>query len=315
MPTFGADPNLALYMQLKPSMKDAVYWKRYVVESDAEQIAAAIKKLPFTSYPDELIYFERGPTAPSILISPGSGGHALVFAELGYHIHARGYNVFVMPKHGPRTISEIMQRQEDALRCIARRCNDRIGVFAEGLGGYAAFYLALAQGSMRSLICQNSPAILTEEDFHGTVSQGEPLRTLMMRLGPFLQRVAPTLKLPISTYLNFKRLIDSPREADIVAAYAKDPNFDRWYPISAVMSLVTTPPPAPLSNLQIPTMFLVPERGLAPAYVKNLFARLPAIKKKLVSVDGGVFWMCSHPREAARVISSWFDESLASDQA
>lgn len=300
---------------MSPKAQDSEYWKRYVVDSDANQIASAIKRMPFASYDDELIYFERGPAQPSVLISPGSGGHALVFAELGFHIHAHGYNVVVMPKQGPRTIPELMRRHEDALRCIAHRWNDRIGVFAEGLGGYAAFYLALAQGSMRSLVCQNAPAILTDPDFHRAVSEGEPLRALMMRLGPFLQRVAPTLKLPISTYLNFKRLIDSPREADTVAAYAKDPNFDRWYPISAVMSLVTTPPPAPLSNLQIPTMFLVPERGLAPAYVKNLFGRLPAIKKKLVSVDGGVFWMCSHPREAARVISSWFDESIASSSA
>lgn len=297
---------------MSPKAQDSEYWKRYVVDSDANQIARAIKRMRFASYDDELIYFDRGPAQPSVLISPGSGGHALVFAELGFHIHAHGYNVFVMPKQGPRTIPELMRRHEDALRCIARRCNDRIGVFAEGLGGYAAFYLALAQGSMRSLVCQNAPAILTDPDFHRAVSEGEPFRALMMRLGPFLQRLAPTLKLPISTYLNFKRLIDSPREADTVAAYARDPNFDRWYPISAVMSLVTTPPPAPLSNLKIPTMFLVPERGLAPAYVKNLFARLPAIKKKLVCVDGGVFWMCSHPREAARVISSWFDESLAS---
>lgn len=293
-------------------MKDAEYWKQYVLDSDAGEIAAAIKKLPFDSAEDDLIYFGHGSESPSILISPGSGGHSYVFAELGYHLHSHGYNVFVMPKHGPRTIIEIMKREEDALRAIARRYNDRIGVFAEGLGGYAAFYHALAQGSMRSLLCQNAPAILTEPEFHRALSQGEPLRGALMRLGPLLQRAAPSLKLPISSYLDFKKLADSPREAAVVAAYAKNPDFDRWYPISAAMSLLTTPPPAPLAQLQIPTMFLVPERGITPAYIKGLFARLPPIKKKLVSVDGGVFWMCSHPREAAEVIAGWFDESMPS---
>ena len=99
-------------------------------------------------------------------------------------------------------------------------------------------------------------------------------------------------------------------EEPLIKRFLEDPDFDRWYPLSAVMSLVTTPPPKPLSELNIPTMFLVPVRGFKPDYEKDLFLRLPEINKKLVEVDGGVFWMCSHPGQAAKVICDWFDETV-----
>jgi hypothetical protein len=100
-------------------------------------------------------------------------------------------------------------------------------------------------------------------------------------------------------------------EAQIIDAYGEDPAFDRRYPLSAILSLLDTPPPAPLSALAIPTMFLVPTRGITPDYEKDLFARLPAtIEKQLVEVEGSVFWMVSHPRRAAELIGGWFDRTL-----
>lgn len=79
----------------------------------------------------------------------------------------------------------------------------------------------------------------------------------------------------------------------------------------AITSLVLTPPPTPLSALRTPTVFLVTERGITPDYERDLFARLPeGLPKKLVNVDGSVFWMVSHPREAARVVAEWFGDTL-----
>jgi hypothetical protein len=54
----------------------------------------------------------------------------------------------------------------------------------------------------------------------------------------------------------------------------------------------------------------VPVRGIVPGYVRGPFERLLPIKKKLIEVDGGVFWMVSHPREAATVKCDWFDNTL-----
>ena len=65
-----------------------------------------------------------------------------------------------------------------------------------------------------------------------------------------------------------------------------------------------------MDELVTPTMFIVATRGLISEYEKGLFQRLPSIRKKLVEVDGSVFWMCSHPREAAALICDWFDETL-----
>lgn len=302
------------------------YWKQYyVLETDADEIERHLQRTTFRSGGKqlELIYFEEGKNAPTILISQGSGGHAYVFAELGYHMHLRGYNVFLMPKHGGSTIRELMSRHKDALEHIATHWNDRIGVFAEGLGGFVVFYLALTQSPMKSVVFQNAPAILTEEKFRAAILQGKGAahrRKTLLSVANMLLSIVPSVKLPISSYLDWKELIDTKEgnravETRLVReGYLHDPDFDRWYPLSAIMSLLLTPPPQPLTALQIPTMFLIALRGFGGSafveYVEDLYHRLPNVKKRLVEVDGSVYWMLSHPKEAAERICEWFDETL-----
>ena len=76
------------------------------------------------------------------------------------------------------------------------------------------------------------------------------------------------------------------------------------------MSLMTTPPPAPLDQLTTPTMFVVASDGPTPQYIVDLYHRLPAVPKKLVRVDGSVYWMLSHVREAATLVADWFATTL-----
>src|SRR6266700_1368774 len=220
------------------------YWKQYyVLETDADEIERNVQRTTFPSCGKqfELIYFEEGKNAPTILISPGSGGHAYVFAELGYQMHRRGYNVCIMPKHGGSTIRELMPRHKDALDYIATHFNDRIGVFAEGLGGYVVFYLALTQSLMKSVVFQNAPAILTEEKFRAAILQGKGAaqrRKIILPFAKLLLRIFPYVKLPISSYLDWKELIDTKevnREVEtrlVREGYFHDPGFDTWYPLS-----------------------------------------------------------------------------------
>lgn len=303
-------------------MMSAGYWRsHYVLDADPEVIDRNLHTSFFVSRSErfELLTFERSKDAPNILVSPGSAGHAHVFAELGYQMHLRGYNVFIMPKHGGATVGELVRRHGDAIEHISGTYSARVGVFGEGLGGFAVFYLALSHGPIKSAVYQNSPAVLTETQFLRAVSTGRGAarrRKLFLPALSILTRIAPWAPVPVSLYLDFEDLIDiegnRERETRLVKeGYLRDPGFDRWYPLSAVMSLVSTAPPGPLSALEIPTMFLVPTRGWTdPSYLTDLYRRLPPIKKKFVEVNGGVFWMCSHPKEAATIICDWFDETV-----
>lgn len=314
--------SLGTVTNAQSSLKNANYWKEhYVTEMDAEEIERNIKLIYFVSGGKkfELLYFEKGKDAPNILISQGSAGHSYVFAELGYLMHLQGYNVFIMPKHGGYTINELVARHRDALDHISIKFNDKVGVYAEGLGGYATFYLALAHGPMKSMVLENAPAILTEEKFQEVVFQGKggatERRRRLLPLFKILAKLFPRMTLPISAYLDFKELVDTKEENQkiegrLVKSFMKDPDFDRRYPLSAIMSLISTPPPNSLSKLKVPTVFLVANRGLFPSYFKDLYSRLPAIEKTLVEVDGSVFWMCSHKKEAAKIICGWFKDKL-----
>lgn len=304
-------------------MKNPNYWKEhYVIYGNASAIEKNIKLVNFVSNGRrfELVFFEKPGDAPNILISPGEAGHSYVFAELGYLMNQKGYNVFIMPKHGSSaTVNELVQRHRDALAYIKNNFSGRIGVFAEGFGGYAAFYLALAQGPLKSAVYQNAPGILTENEWIEAISEngGAALRRkLIIPFGKVIVKIFPKIKLPIWMYLDFGKMTDADVETrkleePLVKAYLADPDFDTWKTLEAAMLLVTTPPPHSLKDLTIPTMFLVPTRGFTgPNYFRNLYQKLPPIKKKIVEVDGSVFWMVSHPKEAAEIICGWFKETL-----
>ena len=200
-------------------MRAPDYWKRrYVTSTDAAEIVLALRRasLHAGGHGLELIYFLHALDAPNVLISQGSGGHAYVFAELAYRLHLRGFNVFVMPKHGGRTINQLMSRHLEALQHIRAEFNDRIGLYGEGLGGYVAFYLALAHAPIISLICQNAPAILTEPAYHqalindhGSWARSARRRRIMLPILRPLARAAPRLPVPVSSYLSWKDLIDT----------------------------------------------------------------------------------------------------------
>lgn len=307
-------------------MRSPDFWKsHYVVETDPAEIEHAMSTARFSSGTDtyELVCFVESRAVPNILVSQGSGGHAYVFAEFGYQLHRAGYNVFIMPKHGGRTVEQLLARHQDALRYISTTFNDTIGVYSEGLGGYVSFYLALARAPFRSLVCQNSPAIMTETGYReALLTDGGPWaksvrrRRLMMPIITRIARIVPGMRVPVSSYLSWRDLIDTRPENGqvehrlVVDGYLRDPDFDRWYPLSAVMSLMTTPPPSALDELRTPTMFVVASDGPTPAYIVDLYRRLPAVPKRLEQVNGSVYWMLSHPRAAAGLVSDWFASSL-----
>ncbi len=223
-----------------------------------------------------------------------------------------------MPKHGGFTISQLMVRHLDAIGYIAGNSSAHIGVFGEGLGGFVAFYLALAHAPFRSAVYQNAPALLTEAKFRNAVIRGR--RKALLPVAQILSKLSLEIKLPISSYLSWKTLVDTKEPSRSVESrlvtegYLMDADFDKWYPLTAIMSLLDTPPPAPLSKLATPTLFLVAASGFGGSayveYLSDLHSRLPVTPKKLIEVDGSVYWMLSHPVEAAAEIHEWFKDTL-----
>ena len=70
---------------------------------------------------------------------------------------------------------------------------------------------------------------------------------------------------------------------------------------------------------EIPTMFVVADGGPTPAYVRQLYSELPLAQlygelplamKRLHEVQGSVYWMLSHPNEAADVLAEWFNQTM-----
>ena len=300
-------------------MKAPNYWKNYVYETDVEEIGGNIRRRTFKSRGLNLSlkYFQKDRNAPNILYIQSTGGYSLSCAEMLYHMHLRDYNVFGIDfqghgdsegNHGDFTIDELVGNCNDAAKYISSNFNDRIAAVGVSLGGFITFYLGLAHGPVKSIICQN-PGILTEKNFQNEVTKKGKR---MLPLAKIIARLFPGMKIATTTYVDFWEFAETEREREILEKYMKDPDVVKWYTARAAMSQILTPLPNPIEELKIPTMFLVPNKDklMSVSCVKDLYDRLPPIKKKFVEVDGGHFWTFSHPREAAKVICDWFDETL-----
>lgn len=93
-----------------------------------------------------------------------------------------------------------------------------------------------------------------------------------------------------------------------------DPNTQKFYTCRALLSQFEAPLPRRLDEFKTPVMFLIPANDtvLMPAsYIRRLQGRLPAnIKKKIITVNGGHWWMHSSPEEAAKILCDWFDKTI-----
>lgn len=305
-------------IKLMPTtFKNKNYWKRYPLYTHPELIERCVSIEVFTSCGKEfeLLRFYKNASAENVLISPGVASHAFVFAELGYLIHQLGYNVFIMPKHGGHDVPKLIKRHEDAVQQLNTKYASGTHLYGEGLGGIVAFYLALSRTSnIKTIICENAPAILTDRAFHEAVNNhgatGNRVR-LLLPLFKILTRLFPSLKVSIKTCLDWEKFIDFNNEDNrniekqLVRAYKDDPDFDRSYSLKTMRSFVRTPPSRDLSSFDLHVMFILAKRGIAPEYFENLYKRLPTKHKLLEKVNGGFFWMISHPQEAASLIVNW----------
>lgn len=299
-------------------MKTRDYWKKYLCETDAAQIERDLKQTTLSSRNLNLSlkYFEKSKDAPNILWVVGTGCHSLYLAELGYHMHLGGFNTFGIDfqghgdsegERGDFTLSELVRNCIDATGYISNKYNRRVGAVGVSMGGFVTFYLGLSDCAVKSIACLN-PGIVTEKAFRDEVTglrKAPPLAGVVAR-------VFPKMMIPTERCVDFMGLAGTERERRHVMTYLNDPNIVRRYTVRAVMSLISTPLPSPLEKLSVPTMFLAPMRDalMSASYVRSLYDRLPPIKKRLVEVDGSHYWMSSHPREAAKVICDWFQETL-----
>jgi surfactin synthase thioesterase subunit len=157
-------------------------------------------------------------------------------------------------------------------------------------------------------VCQN-PAILTEKKFQDEVTKkAKKIIPLVELLG----RLFPRLRIPSSLYVDWKAFPETEKEKEFFRKFMNDPNLVKWYTLRSALSQIQTPPPNPIEKLKIPVMIVAPTRDklMSLTYIKGFYDRLPSIKKKLVEVDGGHWWMFSHLKETVEMICDWFEETL-----
>lgn len=313
--TYSFGTPMKALVQQNPVNKN--YWKRYPVHVQPEKIERAFSSDLFTSQGKqyELLHFYKSASAVNLLISPGSGMHAFVFAELGYMIHRLGFNVFIMPKHGGSTLKQLVQRHEDAVDYINAYYQGDVHLYGEGVGGLIIFHLALSgKKSIQSITCENSPAVFTDKFFHEALENHKAAgrrKALLLPVFGFLAKFFPWWKVPLKTYLRWDELVDNASETNrqiekhLIKAFADDPDFDRQYSLKAVMSFINTPLPHQVSALAIPSMFVVTKRDIIPSYFKNIFHQLTIPKRRLFEAEGSAFRMFSNPEDAALLIANW----------
>ena len=251
--------------------------------------------------------------APTVVFSPGIGGHARFYLPVLGKLCDTGFNVVGIdrPGHGLSEgrrgdcpIEQILDVLEDAVRYARERFGGPVVIMGSSLGGIISWYSLAREPDADAVICHNvaHPSI-----FHEALMQ--PKVAMLKRLA----RVAPFAGVPIKRLANFEAVASSPEVLD----YFRRETDGIWcWRISArsAASLFEYEPPVQWSQVEIPTLILIGEadRMVTAPFTERVVAAGAPPKSDLRILDGlGHMLFQDHLAEVLPLVRDWTRKTLA----
>jgi UDP-glucose 4-epimerase len=249
--------DLRTWVRSVPGLRDALDGAEHLdrIIEHVEHVAIA--------YGDKQVHLEvqaaDAGDAPTVVFSPGIGGHARFYLPLLGRLREEGFNVVGIdrPGHGLSegrrgdcTVEEILDVVEDAIRFARERFGGPVALMGSSLGGIISWYALTREPDVEAVVCHNvaHPRVLHE-----------PVMRLKLPVLKRLARVTPLAGIPIKRIANFEKLSVSPEILD----FARRETDCIWcWKITArsAASLFTFEPPLDWSRVTTPVLALVGER-------------------------------------------------------
>lgn len=264
--------------------------KTFAGPEDLDRVAARVEHV-LIPYKDKQIHLEVQATAgagePTVVFSPGIGGHARFYLPALGKLCDSGFNTVGIdrPGHGLSegrrgdcTIEQIIDVVEESVRFARERFGGPVVLAGSSLGGIITWYALTREPDIDAAVCHN---IAHPDVFH------EPAMRLKVPGLKRLAQAAPFAGVPIKRIADFDEVAKTPE----VLGYFRDEPDRIWsWSITArsAASLFTYEPPLDWSAVQTPTLVLVgaADDMVSAAFTEQVLAAGRPARTELRVLDG-----------------------------
>jgi UDP-glucose 4-epimerase len=253
-----------------------------------------------------------GSGAPTLVFSPGIGGHARFYLPVLGRLCDEGFNVVAIdrPGHGLSEgrrgdcpIDEILDVLEDAVRYARERFEGPVALVGSSLGGIIGWYALAREPDVAAVVCHNIA--------HPAVPH-EPSARLKVPVLKRLARLAPLAPVPIKRIADFEALSRSP---EILDHFRRELDGTWCFRITArsAASLFTYEPPVDWSQVETPVLVLIGEQDemVSARFTEEVLAAGKPPNTELRVVPGlGHLLFHDHLAEVLPSVVAWLNEVM-----
>ena len=266
-------------------------------------------------YKDKQVHLEThaaGDGAPTVVFSPGIGGHARFYLPLLGKLCDENFNVVGIdrPGHGLSegrrgdcTVEQILDVVEAAVRHARERFGGPVVLMGSSLGGIISWYSLTREPDVEAVVCHNvaHPSVYHEPSVR-------PKAAALKRL----RRIAPYAGVPIKQIADFGEVAQSPEVLDY---FRQEPDRIWCWKISArsAASLFEYEPPVAWSQVSTPALVLVgsADEMVSPDFTRQVIdASAPPNCELRVLPGMGHMLFLDHLDEALPVVVDWMRQTL-----
>lgn len=258
-----------------------------------------------------------GEGSPTLVCIPGTSAYAQVYAQFGYDIFKRGFNVIGFDPRGhgqssgPRgdyTMNGLVEDTMAVVKYARNRFGGKVALAGSSQGGMAAFYAAAADDSLAAAVCHNIADLNGKDNI--ILSKIRPPRFLVP-VASFFMRLYGSYSIPISLYLDLTKE-KFPDGTDAATLLREDPLAISWITFRALNSLLRTDLPQPVEKIKVPIMLIHAEKDniFPQAYVEGIYNRLTCKKNYLLLKNTEHLVMTNNVDEIVPATTAWLREAM-----
>lgn len=253
------------------------------------------------------IYECSNKDAAVLILAPGTGSYGRYYREFCSKLQEKGFTIVALDfmghgrsggKRGVFTMAELIENISTAISYITDKYTGNIGLIGTSQGGEIAFYTALKDERVKSVVCHN---ILLSSEFS--------LNLKVKLLKSPICSIIPNFYFPLEKAFNWENAYKDPEFLD---KKRNDPFAVWYYKFKSYRSVFTYKPEKPIDGMTTPVLIAVGEYDqlVSSKHCKKVYDRLKCPKDFYLMQDAGHQLLIDYADRFVPVVETWFKKSL-----
>lgn len=259
------------------------------------------------------------PQRGSLVFSPGTGDHPLLYQVYNQGLAKAGYNVvgihFAGTGKSPRTDTKyrwqtFKENIQDAVTYTRKHFAGPVGLLGSSQGGLLTYQMMAELEYIDLAICHNIgvPANQDSVELTKFPNRIRAIPYIHYALFGIPSALMPNAKMPLSVYLKEQRLFT---KSDINHMNKTDPIKNRYLPYRFFWTLLQSKPAIDLADYKTPLLVLAGQNdAIFPLnYIQRYFEQTGSPDKTLhIFKNAGHMFMVEEPEKSLRVTLDWLNQ-------